>query len=303
MSMTDIDTAITHVPLFEGRALQSFRINGGITNINWRLVDRASGETFFVKLHGPGTEQFIDRQTALTAAKIAAEKKVGPQVLFHDDAKGIEVHEFLLGYTSCDIVDAQNDVIRANIMSAYKDMHDGLMLGRDNTGLSQFEDFVAKVVGKSPLVPRDIDQLVWQGRRAKAAIEAAGITLTGCYNDAYISNFMRNEAADIKLIDWEYAANNDPYWDVAMFAFESFFDDIRGLSSILEMYEGAVRQDVLARSYLYIGVLAVRWGLWAVHQSMTSPIGFDFAKYSRLLLQRARRQMASPEWDWALSQV
>ncbi|WP_226629620.1 choline/ethanolamine kinase family protein [Alloyangia pacifica] len=303
MDMTDIHAAIARVPLFDGREVKAFRINGGITNINWRVVDQSSRETFFVKLHGPGTEQFIDRQTALAAAKIAAQKGVGPQVLFHDDDAGIEVHEFLQGFTSCDIVDAQDERVRANIMAAYKDMHDSLLLERENTGLSQFEDFVGKVVGKSPMVPRDIDQLVWQARRAKAAIEASGITLAGCYNDAYISNYMRNDDAEIRIIDWEYAANNDPYWDVAMFSFEVFFDDIRGISSILEMYEGAVREDVLARTYLYIGVAMVRWGLWAIYQSMTSPIGFDFAKYSRLLLLRARRQIGSPEWDWALTKV
>ncbi len=307
MSMTDISGALSQVPLLAGRDLVAERINGGITNINWRVVDRGSGETFFVKQHGPGTASYIDRQTALSAARIAAAKGVGPQVLFYDEDLGIEVHEFLQGFVSCGVQDAQNQQIRARIMAGYKNIHDDLVLEKANTGLAQFEDFAARVTpestGNSPLLPRDLDQMLWQGRRAAAAITASGIDLKGCLNDAYISNYMRNDSGEIRFIDLEYAAANDPYWDIAMFSFETFFDDLHGLASMLEMYEGQARPDALARTYLYIGVAITRWGLWAIHQSLTSPITFDYAKYSRTLMSRARRQMGSPNWEWALSRV
>ncbi|WP_339115516.1 choline/ethanolamine kinase family protein [Thioclava sp. GXIMD2076] len=305
--MIDITQALAKVPHFEGRDLTPFRINGGITNINWRVRDDTSGEMFFVKQHGPGTSAYIDRHTALSAAKIAAAKGVGPQVIYHDDDEGLEVHEFLQGFRSCSVLDAQDAEIRAKIMTAYKDIHDDLMLEKANTGLEQFESFARTVTREStndsPLLPRDLEQMLWQARRAGAAIKASGIDLVGCLNDAYISNYMRNEAGEIRLIDLEYAAANDPYWDVAMFSFEIFFDDLHGISSILEMYEGKVRPEALARTYLYIGIAITRWGLWAVHQSLNSPIAFDFAKYSRTLLMRARRQMLSPDWEWALAHV
>jgi len=307
MAMIDISTALATVPYFNGRDLTPFRINGGITNVNWRVRDNASGEMFFVKQYGPGTEQYIDRQTALSAARTAAAKGVGPQVIHHDDNLGIEVHEFLQGFRSCSVLDGQDPVIRARIMAAYKDIHDDLTLAKVNTGLAQFEAFAAKVnhatTGNSPLLPRDLDQMLWQARRAGRAIHASGIDLVGCLNDAYISNYMRNDAGEIRLIDLEYAAANDPYWDVAMFSFEIFFDDLSGIASILEMYEGEARPEAVARTYLYIGVAITRWGLWAIDQSLNSPIAFDFAKYSRTLLSRARRQMLSPDWEWALSHV
>jgi len=301
--MITIDTALSRVPLFSGRDLASYRINAGITNINWRVVDRGTGETFFVKLHGAGTEAFIDRKTALIAARIAAERGVGPAVLYHDDEAGIEVHEFLTGFRSCSNVDILDDEVRGAIMRAYKGVHDSLTLERSDHGLDQFETFVDMVVGRNDRVPRDIAQLVWQARRGAEAIRAAGFDLRGCYNDSYISNYMRNDAGDIRIIDWEYAAGNDPYWDVAMFGIESFFDDIRGVSSLLEMYEGGAREDLVARTYLYVGIAMIRWGLWAAHQSLHSDVSFDFAKYSRLLLLRGRRQTSSPDWDWALSKL
>ncbi|MEI4474095.1 choline/ethanolamine kinase family protein [Frigidibacter sp. MR17.24] len=301
--MMDIDSAIATVPAFAGRELKAFRINGGITNINWRVVDEAAGETFFVKLHGAGTEQFIDRRTALVAAEIAAERGVGPQVLHYDEGTGVEVHEFLTGFRSCGIDDVQDDRVREGIMRAYKGVHDSLRLGKANTGLDQLDDFVAKTSDLSGRTPRDLDQLRWNAGRAGAAIRASGIDLVGCYNDSYISNYMRNAAGEIRIIDWEYAADNDAYWDIGMFGVESFFDDRRGVAALLEMYEGRAHEDKVARGYLYVGLAMLRWGLWAVYQSAHSDVPFDFAKYSRLLLLRARRQMLSADWDWALSRV
>ena len=301
--MTGIDEAIAAVPHFAGRRMQARRINGGITNINWRVTDMATDETFFVKLHGAGTEAFIDRATARIAGEIAAARGVGPQVIHYDAEAGIEVHEFLEGFRSCGLHDVQDDTVRGGIMAAYKGVHDSLHLEAANTGLSQFEDFAAKVADCGALLPRDAAQLIWNGRRAARAIEAAGVTLTGCYNDSYISNYMRDDAGRIRIIDWEYAAMNDPYWDIAMFGIESFFDDRRGVTSLLEMYEGRAQTQTVARTYLYVGVAMVRWGFWAVYQSVHSDVPFDFAKYSRLLLLRGRRQMAAPDWEWALAHV
>lgn len=301
--MMDIETALTHIPLFAGRRLQTHRINGGITNVNWRVVDPQSGETFFVKLHGAGTAQYIDRKMAFAAGEMAARRGIGPQILFHDEALGIEVHEFLEGFTSCTIQDIHDEAIRAHIMGAYRTIHTNLKLERTDTGLAQLEAFIGRVAGQSEVLPRDIDHLIWQARRAAAAITASGVDVCGCYNDPYISNYMRNAAGEIRIIDWEYASNNDPYWDIGMFCFETFHEDSRSIAGMLEMYEGQAREDLVARTFLNIGVAKVRWGLWAAYQHKNATIAFDFAKYARFLLMRARWQFAQSDWERALSHV
>lgn len=301
--MMDIQTALTHIPLFSGRQIETYRINGGITNVNWRVVDAKNGETFFVKLHGAGTAQYIDRSMAFAAGDMAAKQGIGPKILFHDDALGIEVHEFLKDFTCCTIQDVQDETIRRNIMAAYRTIHTNLKLERTDTGLDQLEAFIGRVVGQSDVLPYDIDQLIWQARRGAAAIRAAGVDVCGCYNDPYISNYMHNEAGEIRIIDWEYASNNDPYWDIGMFCLETFHDDSRSIAEMLELYDGQARDDLVARTFLNIGVAKVRWGLWAAYQHRNATITFDFAKYSRFLLMRARWHFAQPDWERALSRV
>ncbi|MDC0609781.1 phosphotransferase family protein [Vibrio sp.] len=301
--MNDIQTVLKDIPNFVGRDLAVKRINGGITNVNWCVSDQSNGEKFFVKLHGEGTENYINRATALKAATIAAGKGIGPGVLFYDEKMGVEVHEFLDAYRSCDILDVQDAKIRGNIMSAYHSVHQDLILEETNTGFQQLETLIKQAKQVCPTLPKDIETLIAHCYQAKAAIEASGIDLCGCYNDSYISNYMRNDAGVIKIIDWEYAANNDPYWDVGMFCIESFFDELSNIEGIIEMYNGKATSDLVARTYLYIGVALVRWGLWALSQQYVSSIAFDYGKYSQILLLRARKQILNENWAWSLSKV
>ena len=69
------------------------------------------------------------------------------------------------------------------------------------------------------------------------------------------------------------------------------------------MYNGRPMPEQVARTYLYIGVVLVRWGLWALTQQYISSIAFDYGKYSQALLFRARKQMMNSNWDWALKTV
>jgi thiamine kinase-like enzyme len=301
--MNDIQTILKDIPNFAGRDLNVKRINGGITNVNWCVSDKTNGEKFFVKLHGEGTENYINRSTALKAATIAAGKGIGPDVLFYDQHMGVEVHEFLETYRSCDIIDVQDAKIRGNIMSAYNSVHQDLMLEETNTGFQQLDNLEKQARQVCPELPRDIELLLSNCRKAQAAIEASGIDLCGCYNDSYVSNYMRDDHGSIKIIDWEYAANNDPYWDVGMFCIESFFDEVSNIESIIEMYNGKATTDVVARTYLYIGVALVRWGLWALSQQYISSMAFDYGKYSQILLLRARKQILNENWEWALGKV
>jgi len=301
--MMDIQNVLKEIPCFAGRQLNAKRINGGITNENWCVSDHDSGAKYFLKVHGKGTENYINRATALKAATIAAEKGIGPGVLFHDEQMGVEVHEFLIGYRSCDIIDVQDKSILNNIMSAYHMIHSDLILDEANTGFHQLDTLVQQSKQHCPELPKDIEYLLSQCNKARSAIEAAGIDLCGCFNDSYVSNFMRNDDGGIKFIDWEYASNNDPYWDVALFCIESFHDDVSNIETIIEMYNGRPMPEQVARTYLYIGVVLVRWGLWALTQQYISSIAFDYGKYSQALLFRARKQMMNSNWDWALKTV
>jgi thiamine kinase-like enzyme len=103
----------------------------------------------------------------------------------------------------------------------------------------------------------------------------------------------------VKIIDWEYGSNNDPYWDLAMLATENFFTRPI-IREILEIHDGAATPATEARIVLYAGAACVTWALWAALQAKISSLPFDFAKYSELLFLRARYAMRPHLWEEAL---
>lgn len=298
-----IDEAISRVTPLAGRNVRPERITSGITNINWRIIDEDSGEFFFLKIHGAGTEEFLDRPVAYDAALKVAESGVGPAMLFYDPEAGIEMHEFLHGFRSCGVRDTQDPVIRQNVLTAYKTIHMQHVLSGTKTGFDQLYQHLSHIREMNAALPEDMGSMLKEVARVQQAVEAAGMDIVACYNDGYISNYMVNDSSEVKIIDWEYAANNDPYWDIAMFCFESCFFKPEEISSVLEMYEGVARPELVARVALYVGVASLTWGCWATYQKHMSSIPFDFGKYADLLFMRARLAMAPDRWQDALSAV
>ncbi|MCJ2182522.1 phosphotransferase family protein [Novosphingobium sp. 1949] len=282
-----------------GPATRFKRLNSGITNLNW--IATTPGRTVFVKLYGAKTETFINREASLDASMLAGELGVGPRLLWRFTDPGAEVYEFLEGYrgfTTDDMLDAERV---ARLVAHYRAMHEAAPISETRTGFQQLDQRLALCrAGNAPLPP-DFDELLAQCARARAAIERAGLDLGPCHNDSYIANFMVNDSGDVRIIDWEYAANNDRLWDMANIAFAAC--DRAAYGDFARAYVGADDPRALARVTLYGGVMGTSWAMWAALQSMASDIAFDFRKYSIWLAANGRAMMREAAWERALDTV
>ena len=287
------------IPAWRGRTKTFDRIPAGITNLNWFVRLEGEDKRYFAKMPGPNTDVFIDRALAHEAARKAADTGYAPGIVHLAEDGAVEVHEVLEGFRSCNVGDLFDGKVRRNIAMAYRAIHSTQSLSRTKTGFEQLRERLAQVRQYGGRLPRDIDYLLWQSDRAERAIKAAGMNLCMCFNDAYVTNYMIDSDRNVRIIDWEYASNNDPYWDLAMFAGETFLDG-RTLQELIEVHDGAWTSEAGARISLYGGVGLLTWAFWAALQAKISVIPFDFAKYSELLLMRVRAQMSSPRWEEAL---
>ncbi len=297
----DIESAIRQIPEWQGRPVEYHRINAGMTNLNWKINLKDTNSTYFMKVPGAMTNLFIDRRIAYEAAVLAAEAGCGPGMMYYLPELDIEVHEFLEGYTSCNVADVMNREIREGIAKAYQQIH-SKKLSKNLCGFSQFDSRLQIARQYGVLLPDDFEFILWQVNRARKAIEASGMNLVACFNDSHISNYMKNSNNGIKLIDWEYAYNNDPYWDLAMFSTEAFYKKHQ-INELVEIHDGKFTSEATARIHLYSAVMLVTWYFWAMIQEEISAIGVDFHKYASLLLMKARSIMHNPEWELSLATV
>ena len=297
-----LEAAIGKIAAWRGMHISYERIPAGITNLNWRISVCEEGRDYFMKLPGPNTSTFIDRKLAREAAIKVAATGYAPRVVHYLDEEDIEVQEFLDGFRSCNVSDLMDPVIRGNVVDAYRQIHRSQSFSKAKTGFDQLAERVEQSRSHGATLPRDIDALLRHCDDARNVLDRKPLPLCACYNDGYVSNYMIDSEKNVRIIDWEYAGNNDPYWDLAMLAFENHFS-LPVICEMIERYDGQCTASVEARVRLYGGVIAVTWGCWALLQACISSIPFDFAKYADLIFLRARFHMNQASWTEALSAV
>jgi thiamine kinase-like enzyme len=274
------------------------RINGGFTNFNW-MATATDGTSYFVKSPGAHTSLFIDRRVARDASFKAGEIGCAPRLHYTDPENGAEIYEFLDGYRSATITDMFDDAVVARVVEGYKSVHSTQTFLATSTGFNQIDDHLRQIVECGAPMPPTAPLLASAIEDARLAVTASGLDLCGCYNDGHITNYMINDSGDVKIIDWEYAANNDRYWDIALFSFETFMWDER-LKHLIEEYDGRWSAQADARLYVYRALVCVKWSLWAALQAHLSSLHFDFRKYSEFLLMRAKHAIGQDTWAQAL---
>jgi len=278
------------------------RVNAGFTNFNYLVHIKELDLTCFAKVVGPGTEAFIDRKVAHEAAVAASNAGIGPALLAYVEEDDFEVYEFLSGFRCFNVSDMINPALAAKVMECYAKVHASPPLSKSNTWIEQIDSLCDQIEAVKADCPPDFDDLLWQKCRAQKAIEKAGSLSTPCCNDGYVTNYMRNELGDVSIIDWEYGANNDPYWDLATYFFEAFADE-EARKTLLLRYNSEAGEKEIARINLFIPLICMKWGLWASLQATISEIEFDYLKYADILFMRARHFMRQEEWEKALKTV
>ena len=99
--------------------------------------------------------------------------------------------------------------------------------------------------------------------------------------DAVPDNFLlfKNEEGEeeIRLIDWEYAAMQDPHVDIAMFCIYSMYDreQIDGLMG--QYFTEGCPDGIRIKIYCYIAVCGLLWSNWCEYKRN---LGVEFGEYS-----------------------
>ncbi|MFI8632987.1 phosphotransferase [Microbacterium sp. NPDC077663] len=276
-----------------GTELRMERISSGTTNVNWRMI--TPGGVYFLKVPGLGAEAFVNHEVAHEAAVVAASTGVGPEMLYVDPPSGIEVSAFLTGYRSSTAGDLLSPQGMSEVMRLYRQLHAGGQLSVTKTLFDMIDEHQAQIaaVGRT-LQPYQLEvQERWQPIRDRYL--AAGLEIVPGHNDPNPPNFMVKQGAPMMLIDFDYAANTDRYYELgAYLTIMGIPGDLK--SSLFEQYAGTPPSaGQLARLYLSgLGTL-VKWGHWALYNSVVRDVDFDYEKYGAGMLLGALTMLRSEE--------
>ncbi|AEI94786.1 choline kinase family protein [Roseobacter litoralis] len=290
--------AVNSVPGWSWDEVDVAPLDGGVTNANFVAIK--DGKKHFMKVFGSGTDSFINRDASNDASVQAHAMGIGPRVLHFDKKTGLEVAEFLLGYRASTNADYAHRVYLESVVDLYKIFHSGQPLSETKTCFDMIDEHIEQGQSLGAIYPVDIDWLMKQYMKSKSAFLAAGLDLVPCHNDPMPGNFMVSEKqgilTDMKMIDFEYASNNERAYELGMFLGEMFIDEKTSLEMV-ERYYGHASMDIVARVTVGRALADMKWGSWAVQQRQLQSWDFDYQKYGIWKYARARMVFNDPRWD------
>jgi thiamine kinase len=259
-ALLSVRDAIALVPCLEAGKVSVVELKGGLTNRAYRV---SSGDDDFVlRLDAKHTPYFtLDRVSELAILRAASSAGIAPELVYSDADRGILLYRYLPGkvWFAGHLQDPGNfDALcellrRVHALPLSGSRFDPADVAKRYTGnlesrqgLHAFAVHCADVISSVP--PSD--------------------AVAVCHNDVVAQNIISTPA--LKLLDWEYACDNDPLFDLASLVGYHNLDERLALA-LLDSYAGgadaALRDRLAAQVRLYD---AIQW-LWLTNRHRLSP--------------------------------
>lgn len=272
MSARDHSEIIQKLPIWNEK-ISIKPLSGGITNFNYLVV---AGKKKYVARFAPKANILLglDRKQEINNTRIAASLGIGPQIIHFFPKHNLLIAEYLEGV----IFTPEEGRKPANIKrlaQLFKKLHNGPKFKGSLDPFRIIEEYVGTARRKKSWLPSDIDRSLEKLKKIKAIV-APFYLEKPCHLDIMIENIVGN-GKSIKLIDWEYSANSDPRFDLAMFSVKANFNAKQD-ALLLNAYGLKISRPEFEAMK---AVVYFREGAWGLLQLAISKIPFDYKKYAR----------------------
>ena len=291
--VNEIHRRLSRIPLFAGRPASAFSIEpmGGLTNTNHKVT--LDGQSYVLRIAGRGIGETIDRRAEETNIAIIAPTGINAEVLFMDPSDGLQLTRFVNDARTLEIGDFEDleTVCRAaRLLRRVHAVAQPFATAFDVFAMIDgYLERLLAIRGRIPAGFADIAEEVEAVRRVFAANPAV---LVPCHCDPLPDNFLVSGRA-MYLIDWEYAGNNDPMWDLGDLAVEAEFDARRDGVLLAAYFDGEAAAGQAGRMAIYKALSDLLWSLWADIQVAEGNSVAQFQAYGKARLERCKAAMAA----------
>jgi thiamine kinase len=264
------EEALSRIPALSGVSGLS-EISGGLTNRSFAV--RTKMRRYILRLDAEHTATFgIDRTVELKILRQAAKSGLAPEVHFADADAGILLYEYVVGpvWERSSLGDPDNlELLAALLRKVHSLPSSGAVL-----------DAAAAAARYADTASRQPDLRSFAARCVAIVMEVpAPWSLACCHNDVVAANIVGK--SQLKLLDWEYACDNDPFFDLAsLIAYHDL--ESRHANRLLHSYTGGGNPEVKARLELQLRLFdALQW-LWLAARYVVAPNGDHPARLAQL---------------------
>lgn len=263
----------------------------------WRGVEgdvlRAANaeKSTILKYYHEDTGFYVDQRAAIEAATEAGKLAVGPVVVGSWVNEGMVAFEELSApWGAGGLHHVINPDIRANVIDRKKTFQLGAALSKSTSIFDEITTFYKITQNEGITTHNDIIPFMDFVREAEKKLRSAGWDSSPCHRDGNTANLMVHTDNSVSLIDFDMAANCDPFEDIGAYLVEFFENDVDARSGF-EEWHGSFEESLFQRSMIYGMADDLRWGLIGSIMGSRSPrTSLEFTKYAAWRFLRLEAQ-------------
>ncbi len=263
------------------------RLMGGMSNFTYVIKVKEKLYTF--RIPGKNAEKFVDR--IVEAHHIALVDLLGlnNNTIYLDVNTGYKIAEYIEGtplheLNPMDYLKEASEVLHTIHSSGLVSDYDYDPLGR----LVTYENHNIELGYEHSKRYLSLKQkfLSYKDKYIDSSLKV----LT--HGDSQVSNFVVTDKG-LRLMDWEFTGNNDPFYDIACFGNSNFDHAI----ALLPIYLGRVPSIAeFNRLYFFRAFQTLQWHNVALYKEfigLSKDLGVDFMLFADLYLDKAERLLNS----------
>lgn len=257
---------------------------GGMSNKNFRV--NFKGRSYVLRVPGNGSDGMVERSNEEFNAIEGCKMGVNPEIRYFDAKTGIKLADYVENAETLNAATIQRHDNLRKIAEIYHKIHDAHVRLKNEFNLFQeiekYDNLLEKV-GAS--MYEGWDEFKPKVMSLESRLNAIGIEMTPCHDDAVPENFIKAEDGTIYLIDWEYSGMNDPMADFAALFLESEFPEETQDYFLDKYFSGNVPAGIKERILCYEILWDALWAQWTV---IKEACGDDFGSYGKDRYNRAK---------------
>lgn len=257
---------------------------GGMSNKNFRV--NFKGRSYVLRVPGNGSDGMVERSNEEFNAIEGCKMGVNPEIRYFDAKTGIKLADYVENAETLNAATIQRHDNLRKIAEIYHKIHDAHVRLKNEFNLFleiEKYDRLLEKVGAS--MYEGWEEFKPKVMSLESRLNAIGIEMAPCHDDAVPENFIKAEDGTIYLIDWEYSGMNDPMADFAALFLESEFPEETQDYFLDKYYSGNVPSGIKERILCYEVLWDALWAQWTV---IKEACGDDFGSYGKDRYNRAK---------------
>jgi thiamine kinase-like enzyme len=295
-----LDAALRRLPRFSSETWQVEPLAGGLTNRIYKVVPSAGAPVVARLSSGKSGLLAIDRLAECHNAEAAARAGVGPEIVLCEPGEGIAVVQWIDGRTFAE-PDLDDSTTLARIAGTCRQLHAGPRFANEFDMFEVQRGYLDVVTRRGFRLPDRYRDFLSQVERLRCALAVRSGPTVPCHNDLLAANIL-DDGQRLWFIDYEYAGNNDPCFELGNLWSEANLADEQ-LDELMEAYDGELLRHRVARARLWGLMSKYGWTLWGSIQSSVSTIDFDFWEWAMEKYDRAVAEFDDPGFENLLEQA